>query len=453
MSNVTSKSQVNLTSGSIPRGILAFAIPLFFGQLLQQLYNMVDAWVIGNFADNDSFAAIASTGIVIFLIIGTFSGFATGSSVIISIYFGAKDEENISKSIHTNFLLAIIASILATVIGIWMTPYLLKWLGTPDSVMPKAITYLTIYFGGVFTVVLYNFCMAIMRALGDSLHPLYYLLFSATVNILLDFLLVVHPAFQWGVKGTAIATVVSQGLSVILCIWRMCHLKDCTRLDFRKLHFYPRIMHMVLKQGMPSGLQNAVITLGNLVIQKNVNSFGAFAMSGQGAYSKIEGLVFLPIMSMAMALPTFVSQNLGAGNYSRAKKGALFGILFGVTTAELTGILIRIFTEPFLRIFVDEPEALKYGMIHGHIVSLFFCLLAFSHCAAGIMRGCGKSIIPMAGMLLSWCFIRIIYVTVTLHFFPVYQTISWAYPITWGITSILFVIYLFRIDWEHVFKK
>ncbi|MDO4620427.1 MAG: MATE family efflux transporter [Lachnospiraceae bacterium] len=453
MSHQQSGGRVSLTEGSIVRGILAFAIPLFFGQLLQQLYNMVDAWVIGNFADNDSFAAVTSTGTVVFLIIGFFSGIAIGGSVIISRYFGADDKENVSRAIHTNFLMAVIASILATVTGLLLTPHLLRWLGTPASVMPNATIYLKIYFGGVSTVILYNVCMSIMRALGDSIHPLYYLLFSSVINILLDLLFVVHPAFRWGVRGTAAATVISQGISVVLCLRRMCHSQDYTRFEFRKLRLLPRMMIMVLQQGLPSGLQNAVITVGNLVIQKNINSFGAYAMSGQGAYSKIEGLVFLPIMSMAMALPTFISQNLGAGKYNRAKKGALFGILFGVVTAELTGVLIRLFTEPLLRIFLSESESIRYGVIHGHTVSLFFFLLAFSHCAAGVMRGCGKAVVPMAGMLLSWCLIRITYVTVALKFFPVYRTISWAYPLTWSITSVLFLIYLLRVDWKHVLKK
>lgn len=440
---------VDLTHGSIPGGMLTFAIPVFLGQLLQQFYNMVDAWVIGNFADNDAFAAVSSTGTTVFLIIGFFSGIAIGGSVIISRYYGANDEENVKKTIHTNFLMAIIASVLATMIGLTITPHILTWMGTPASVMDDALLYLRIYFGGISTVIMYNICMSIMRALGDSLHPLYYLLFSSIVNIALDLLFVAHPSFRWGVAGAAIATVISQGLSVILCLIRMCRIKDYTRLDFRKLKYHSFIMKQVLQQGLPSGIQNAVITVGNLVIQKNINSFGAFAMSGQGAYSKIEGFVFLPIMSMSMALPTFISQNLGAREYNRAKKGAVFGIFFGIITAEITGILIYFFAENAIRIFVDTPKAIQFGTIHARTTSLFFCLLAFSHCAAGVMRGCGRSVIPMAGMLLFWCGLRIIYVTAALNFFPVYRIIAWAYPLTWSCTTVLFLIFLIRSDWLH----
>ncbi len=447
-----SKKQINLTEGSIPRGILSFAIPLFAGQLLQQLYSMVDALIIGNFTDNDSFAAVSSTATVVFLIIGFFSGTAVGGSVVISQFFGAKDKKKVSEAIHTNFLMALIASVLATAAGLWMTPFVLNSIGVPESVMPKALAYLKIYFGGVSTVILYNACMSIMRALGDSVHPLYYLILSSGVNIVLDLLFVVHPAFRWGVSGAAVATVISQGVSVLMCLVRMCRLKDETRLDFRKLRWNPDMIKSVLRQGLPSGVQNAVITVGNLVIQKNVNSFGPYAMSGQGAYARIEGIVFLPIMSMSMALTTFIGQNLGAKNYSRAKKGALFGIVSGTVTAEVIGVLIYIFTGPMLRIFVKDSEAIRYGMIHGRTVSFFLFLLAFSHCAAGVMRGCGKAAVPMTGMLLSWCFIRIVYVSTALKFIRKYQMISWAYPLTWGITAVLFLIYLLKTDWEHALE-
>lgn len=453
MSRKTGSATVDLTKGSVPGGIITFALPLFLGQLLQQFYSMADAWVVGNFADNNAFAAVSSTGTITFLIIGFFGGIAAGGGVIISRYFGAKDKENVSKAIHTNFLLAIIASVLSTILGLLLTPHMLVWMGTPSSVMADARIYLQIYFGGVTTVIMYNICMSIMRSLGDSLHPLYYLLFSSIVNIFLDLLLVAHPSFRMGVAGAAIATVISQGLSVVLCLIRLCRTSDYTRLDFRKLHYHANIMRQVIRQGLPSGIQNAVITVGNLVIQKNINSFGAYAMSGQGAYSKIEGFVFLPIMCMSMSLPTFISQNLGAREYDRAKKGAVFGICFGMVTAEITGVLIYFFAEYVLRIFVDSPEAIAFGIIHARTVSLFFFLLAFSHCAAGVMRGCGRSVVPMVGMLLFWCGVRIIYVTLALKVFPVYQTISWAYPLTWSLSSVLFLAFLLKSDWTHYYEK
>lgn len=440
------KTSIDLTEGPMIKNMLLFAIPLFFGQLLQQLYNMVDAWVIGNFADNDAFAAVSSAGSMTFLIVGLFNGIAIGGGVIISKYYGAKDEENVVKAIHTNFLFGILASILSTVVGLILMPHILVWMKTPESVMPNSLSYFTIYFASVSTVIMYNICMSIMRALGDSIHPLYYLIFSSIVNVILDLLFV--AAFHWGVAGAAIATAIAQGISVILCLYRMCRIDDYTRLDFRKLHFYKNMMLEVIKQGLPTGIQNAVISIGNLTVQTNINSFGSYAMAGVGAYSKIEGFVFLPIMSMSMSLPTFVSQNLGAGNEGRAKKGTIFGIVMGMITAELMGVLIYLTAPTMLRFFVGTAESISFGSIHARVTAPFFFLLAFSHCAAGALRGCGKAFIPMATMLAFWCGVRVVYVTSILKIIPQFQMISWAYPLTWSLSTIVFFIVLIKMNWS-----
>ncbi len=446
-----SKTSVNLTEGPIIKNILLFAIPLFVGQLLQQFYNMADAWVIGNYADNDAFAAVSSAGSMTFLIVGLFNGISIGGGVIISKYFGAGDKENVVKAIHTNFLFGILASILSTIVGLLLMPHILVWMKTPESVMPNSLSYFTIYFGGVSTVIMYNICMSIMRSLGDSIHPLYYLILSSIVNVILDLLFV--AVFGWGVAGAGIATIIAQGISVVLCLIRMCRVEDYTRLDFRKIHFYKDMMIEVIKQGLPTGIQNAVISIGNLTVQTNINSFGSYAMAGVGAYSKIEGFVFLPIMSMSMSMPTFVSQNLGAKKIDRAKKGSVFGILFGMLTAELLGVIIYFTAPAFLKIFVDTAESVQYGTIHAKVTSLFFFLLALSHCAAGVLRGCGKAFIPMATMLAFWCGVRVVYVTSILKIIPEFQMISWAYPLTWTLSSIVFVVILLRMDWKQLFSE
>lgn len=443
--------QIDLTEGPIAKGILTFAIPLFIGQLLQQLYNIADAWVVGNFADNDSFAAVSSTGSMTFLIIGFFSGLALGGGVIISKYYGAKDFDNVEKSIHTNFLFGLISSIFSTIIGILITPLILQLMKTPTDVLPKSTAYLRIYFGGVSTIIMYNVGMSIMRALGDSIHPLYYLIVSSCLNIVLDLLFV--AVFKWGVTGAATATVIAQGVSAVLCIIRMCRQSGYQKLQFRKLKFHPDIMKEVIKQGLPNGIQNSVISIGNIVVQTNVNSFGSYAMSGVGAYSKIEGFAFLPITSISVSMPTFIGQNLGAKKYDRAKKGALFGILSGITMAELIGIIVFAFAPWLLRFFVDVDDAIGFGLIQARTISLFYFLLAFSHCCAGVLRGCGKSIVPMATMLAFWCGVRILYVTTALHFIPNFRMISIAYPLTWTCSSIVFLTFLIKSDWTHAFEK
>ncbi len=451
MSKTKSSVVKDLTTGPIGREILAFAIPLFLGQLLQQLYNVADAWVVGNFADNNAFAAVSSTGSMTFLVIGFFNGVATGGGVVISKYFGAKNYAAVDKAVHTNFLFGIIASVLATGVGLAIVPWLLRLMKTPDEVMPESLTYLRIYFAGVSTIIMYNIGMAIMRALGDSIHPLYYLILSSIVNIILDLLFV--AVLGWGVAGAGIATVIAQGISAILCIVRMCRLDGIGRLRLSSLKYYPDYMGEVIAQGLPNGVQNSVISIGNMVVQTNINSFGSYAMSGVGAYSKIEGFAFLPITSMSISLPTFIGQNLGAKKYDRAKKGAAFGIVSGVLMAEIIGVIFFNFAPQLLRFFVNVDEAVLIGEGHAKRISLFFCLLAFSHCAAGVLRGCGKSIVPMITMLAFWCGVRIVYVTTTLHFIPKFSVISWAYPLTWSLSSIVFLIFLLKSDWVHTFEK
>lgn len=440
------KEANSLLEGPIAKGIIRFAIPVFLGQLLQQLYNLADAWVVGNFADNDAFAAVSSIGSMTFLIIGFFGGIAAGGGIVISRHFGAGDETKVEQAIHTNFLFGLLASVCATVLGLLLAPQILTLMKTPAEVMPHALSYLRIFFAGVSSLIMYNICMGIMRSLGDSVRPLYYLALSSAVNVVLDLLFV--AVLQLGVAGAAIATVAAQTLSVVLCIVRMCKQKDYTRLDFRKIRFHGDMLRQVAHQGFPMGIQNSVISVGNMVIQSNINAFGAYAMSGYGAYARIEGFVFLPIMCMSMALPTFVSQNLGARQAARAKKGAMFGILFGMVLAELVGLLLFFGANYALRLFVDTEAALSYGTTHARTVSLFFCMLAFSHCAAGALRGCGKSFIPMLTMLVCWCGVRILYVTVFIQIYPVYRTIAWAYPLTWTLSAIVLLVCLLRVNWS-----
>ncbi len=436
----------NLTEGPIAKGLFTFMIPIFLGQLLQQLYNMADAWVVGNYASNDAFAAVSLSGNVTMSVITLFGGIAIGGGVVISKYFGAQDEENLRRAVHTNFLLGIVFSILATIIGQVFVPILLGWLHTPDSVMTEARLYFGIYFAGVSTVIMYNICMNIMRAVGDSVHPLYYLIFSSVVNMILDLIFV--AGFKWSAAGAAVATVIAQGLSVLLCLSRMVKDGGAATIHWKELRFHKEMIRQVIVQGLPTGLQNSVISIGNLVVQSNINTFGAFAISGQGAFAKLEGIAFLPIMSMSMALTTFVSQNLGAGRADRAKKGSAIGLAFGMVMAEFVGICLFIWIPILLRIFVDAPEAIRFGTIHGRTVALFFFLLAFSNCASGVLRGAGKSVVPMFTMLICWCGIRVLYVTIALRIIPVFRTISSAYPLTWSLSSIIFIVFLLRMDWE-----
>ena len=315
----------------------------------------------------------------------------------------------------------------------------------------ESISYFRYYFCGAIFTVMYNIFVGILHAVGDSKHPLYYLIFSTFLNIALDLLFVAVLGF--GVGSAAIATTVSQGVSALLC---MIHLLRCDtpyRVRMGKICFHRDSLVEIIRYGLPSGVQNSVIALANVVVQTNINSFGAAAIAGCGSYSKMEGFTFLPVTCFSQALSTFVGQNLGAGQYKRVKKGVAFGVVCSCTMAEIIGVLSYLFAPQLIGFFSDSPEAIAYGTLHMRVICLFYFLLSFSHCIAGVMRGAGKATVPMFTMLACWCVIRVSYITVAMHFVNRLTTVSWAYPLTWTLSSIIFLIYFFKADWMYTFEK
>lgn len=440
-----------LLSGSIWKGIVSFAIPLFLGNLFQQLYNTVDSLIVGNFLGSDALAAVSSSGSLIFLLVGFFNGIAMGVGVVISKYFGAKDYDNLKKAVHTDVAFGLAAGLLLMGIGMLLAPQILVWMGTPESVLPNSIVYFRTYFAGSLAFVMYNIVMGILQAVGDSKHPLYYLIFSSIVNVVLDLLFV--GVLRLGVGSAALATAISQAASAILCFVRLVRSTEVYQVKIHEIRFHPAILRQIIGIGLPSGLQNSIISIANIVVQSNINKFGVMAVAGCGVYSKIEGFAFLPITCFAMSLTTFIGQNLGARKYDRAKKGAVFGIACSVTLAELVGVIVFFAIPYFAAAFDSTPEVVAIATKQAHTEALFYLFLAFSHCIAGIMRGAGKSTVPMFVMLISWCIIRITYITVTVHFIPKIQVIFWAYPLTWSISSVIFLIYFLKADWLHSFEK
>ncbi|MDM8312425.1 MULTISPECIES: MATE family efflux transporter [Clostridium] len=440
-----------MTEGCIWRKIVKFALPICWGNLFQQLYNIVDSVVVGNFVGRDALAAISSTGSLIFLLVGFFGGIFMGAGVVISKYFGAGKKDSVQRAIHTSIAFAIIAGIILTIVGTLLTPQILRLMGTPDSVFSNATLYVRIYFMGILSIVLYNTSSGIFQAVGDSKHPLYYLIISSIVNVVLDLIFVV--VFEWGIGGAAIATVISQTVSVVLAFYKLSTTTDVYKIDFKKIRIDPMILKEIIRLGLPAGIQNSVIALANVVVQANINAFGSVAMAGCGSYSKIEGFVFIPITSFAMSMTTFIGQNLGAKKYDRAKEGAKFGIISSLILAEIIGIIFFILAPQLVSLFNTEPEVVQFGTSQSRTIALFYFLLAFSHCIAGILRGAGKSIVPMFVMLLCWCIIRVTYITITTHFIPQIQVVFWAYPLTWSLSSIIFLIYYLKSDWIHGFEK
>ncbi len=434
-----------MTSGSIWKRITLFALPIFIGNLFQQMYNAVDSLIVGNFLGSNALAAVSSSGSLIFMMIGFFSGISIGASVIVARFFGAQDKENVHTAVHTTVAFGIVAGILMTVIGMTLSPQILRLMGTPENVMPESVTYLKVYFAGSVGFIMYNIFVGILQAVGDSRHPLYYLIASSVINLILD---VVFIAFMHtGVGGAALATVISQFVSAGLCMIQLMRTKDCYRLQLSKIHFDPKILKQIFTIGLPSGVQNSITAFANLVVQSHINAFGSMAMAGCGAYSKIEGFAFLPITSFTMALTTFVSQNLGAKQYERTKKGAKFGILATVILAQTIGIIVFIFVPQMIAAFDSTPEVIEYGIVKGKTAALFFFLLAYSHSIAAIMRGAGRSIIPMFVMMAFWCVVRVTFLTITIPLTHSINMVFAVYPLTWALSSIAFFIYYKKADW------
>ncbi len=437
---------VDMTEGSIWRHMVKFAVPVLLGNLFQQFYNTFDSIVVGRFAGKEALAAVASSGNLIFMMNAFFIGLTMGAGVIISRWFGGKDDERLEAAIHTDVAFGCLCGILLTVVGVLFTPQILIWMSTPKNVLPLSTLYFRIFFAGSLASVLYNTFTGILRAIGDSRTPLLFLIFASCTNIVLDLLFV--GAFDWGVAGAAGATVISQVLSALLCGIRLMRMEGACRLDPRRVRFDRVQLRLVMNQGIPTGLQNSIIAIANVVVQSNINSFGDDVMAGQGAYSKVEGFAFLPITAFGMAMTTFIGQNLGAGNYERAKKGARFGVLCSIVLAECIGVLIFLLAPYAVRLFNDDPAVMDVGVRAAHTEALFFFALAMAHGISAVMRGVGKAKIPMYTMLGCWCLLRVAYITVMLRYFKDMLVIFTAYPLTWMCSCVIFIICYLRIDWE-----
>lgn len=434
-----------MTQGTIWKILVRFAFPLFLGNLFQQLYHAVDSWVVGQFDGKNALAAVSSAGSLCFLLIGFFQGVFLGASVIISRYYGARDMEKVDRAVHTAVSFALMMGVALSLFGVIFTPTILGWMGTPENVMPNSVAYFRIWCGGMLGLVLYNTATGIFQAMGDSRHPLYYLIVSAVLNLGLDLLFV--AVFRMGVAGAALATVIGQTLSAILAFAHLMSGRFQVTVSLRRLRPDWSIFKSIFRLGVPSGVQNSVIAIANVVVQANINAFGDSAMAGCGSYSKVEGFVFLPITSLTMAMTTFVSQNLGAGDKARVKRGVVVGSAMTVILAELVGVAVQLLAPQLISIFNGEAEVVAYGVRQIRVEAFFFCLLAFSHAAAATLRGAGKAVVPMAVMLADWCLLRIVYITLMVRVIPDITVVFSAYPLTWSISSIIFAVILLRGRW------
>ena len=446
------KRPVSLLEGDIRSGLLRFALPLFLGQVFQQLYNMVDALVVGNLCGENALAAVTSTGSLIFLIVGFFGGVYGGVGVVIARCFGAGDDHQVHRAVGTAVAGTLISGVFLTLLGYFGSPVLLRWMDTPAEVMGDAVDYLGIYFLGILFVVLYNSATGIFQAIGDSKRPLYYLIVSSVVNVVLDILFV--GPLGMGVKGAALATVIAQGLSAALAFFRLSRAEGSWRVTLKGLCLDRELLQDMLRIGLPSGVQNSVIAFANVMVQSSVNVFGAAAMAGNGAFVKLEGFAFIPVNAFGAACTTFVSQNIGARQFDRVKQGAKFSVLFSCGCAVVIGIVFFIFATPLISLFGKSPEAVASGVLRAHLCTPFYLFLACSHGIAAVCRGAGYSKVPMYIMLGAWCVLRVTYITIVTRLFHDITLVYAAYPMTWAVSTACFVWYYKKSQWlERVEAK
>ena len=440
-----SKQSVNLLQGDIKSGLLRFALPLFLGQVFQQMYNMVDALVVGNLCGENALAAVTSTGSLIFLIVGFFGGVYGGVGVVIARCFGAGDEYQVKRAVGTAVLGTVLSGAFLTLLGYFGSPILLRWMDTPAEVMGDAVDYLGIYFLGILFVVLYNSAVGIFQAIGDSKRPLYYLIVSSVTNVALDILFV--GPMNMGVRGAALATVIAQGLSAGLAFFRLSRAEGAWRVTLKGLCLDKPLLKEMLRIGLPSGVQNSVIAFANVMVQSSVNVFGSAAMAGNGAFIKLEGFAFIPVNAFGSACTTFISQNIGARQFDRVKKGAKFSVMFSCGCAVIIGIVFFAFAPQFIGLFGKSPEAIASGVLRARICTPFYLLLACSHGIAAVCRGAGYSKVPMYIMLGAWCVLRVTYITIVTNLFHDISLVYAAYPMTWAVSTACFLWYYNKSHW------
>ncbi len=439
------RRDVDMTQGSIFRHLITFALPLLLGNIFQQFYNMVDTWVVGNYVSNEAFSAVGSVGPIINMLIGIFMGLASGAGAVISQYYGAKQFEQVEKTVHTSILMTLILGVVFTAVGIGMTPLMLNLMKTPADVFPEAKTYLIIYFSGILGLMLYNMGSGILRAVGDSRRPFYFLVVSALLNITLDLLFVLK--FNMGVAGVAYATIISQFVSAVLVIIVLLRTSSCVRLHISKLAIHWDPLKKIFKVGIPAALQMAITAFSNVFVQSYINYFGSDYMSSWTAYHKIDQLMFLPMQSLALASTTFVGQNLGSGQVGRARRGVNIALLMAMGCTLLLMIPVECFAPWLVAFFNDKPEVVTHGALLLRWLSPFYVLCAVNQICAGALRGAGNSRTPMFIMVGSFVVFRQIYLFIMANFIRnEFLYIAMGYPAGWLLCSALVYLYYRKAD-------
>lgn len=437
------RRDVDMTQGSITRHIILFALPLLAGNLFQQLYNTVDTWVVGNYVSNEAFSAVGTVGPIINMLIGFFMGLSSGAGVVISQYYGAGRYDKVHDAVHTAIAMTVILAVILTGIGIFMIPYMLDLMNMPQEVIPEATIYLTIYFSGLIGLMLYNIGSGILRAVGDSQRPFYFLVVCAVMNTVLDLAFVL--GLHMGVEGVAYATILSQGVSAVLVMIALLRSDACIKLLPRDLKLHWDMLKKIFAVGIPAAVQMCITAFSNIFVQSYINFFGADCMSGWTAYAKLDQLLFLPMQSIALASTTFVGQNLGKNQVERAKKGVRNSLIIALCSTAILMIPVLSFRETVVAFFNSKPEVVSYGSLLLKWLTPFYLLCCFNQIYAGALRGAGNSQAPMIIMLSSFVVFRQIYLFIMSRVCNEIIPIAMSYPAGWLLCSIATTIYFYTV--------
>ena len=447
------RTDTDMTKGSVLGQLVAFSVPLLIGNIFQQLYNTVDSVVVGNFVGKEALAAVGSVGPVINMLIGFFNGFATGAGVVISRHYGARQRENVRTAVQTTIAMTILMSIVLSVLGVVLTPALLRMMQTPEEVLAHASEYLQIYFAGLSGLLLYNMGAGILRAVGDTRRPLYFLIFSAVTNTVLDLLFV--TVFHMGVSGVAIATILAQFASAVLVMVVLTRSTSDYRIVWRGMRLNKKMFGSICRLGFPAAVQLAVTSFSNIFVQSYINRFGADCMAGWTSHNKIDSFVLLPIMTISLAVTTFVGQNLGAGDQARARQGTRTALLLaeGVTAVLLVPLMLL--SPQLISLFNQEPEVLRYGTLFIRIVSPFYLVICINQVLSGSLRGAGDSRNSVLIILASFVVFRQIYLAIIYRVWGTVVAVALGYPAGWVLCSVLLLCYYRSGKWKKasIFKE
>lgn len=433
------KNTLLMTQGNIWKLLITFSIPLIIGNLLQQMYNTADSIIVGNFVGSNGLAAVGSGTALINLIIAFAQGAAVGAGVVVSQYIGADKKDKIKISVHTSICISIILGLILSLLGIFASPSLLIMMKTPKVVLKSSILYLQIYCGGLIFNVIYNMATGILNAAGNSKKPLVYLAIASFTNIILDLLFI--KIFKLGVMGAAIATDISQAISCILAIGYLLKVKSDYKLYIKDLKINKETAVKIIKIGLPTAIQNMVISFSNVLVQSSVNAYGATAMAGYAAYLKIDGFNILPVLSISMAVTTFTGQNVGANRLDRVKKGMYSSLIMVLVYTAFIGAVLLILSHQVLGLFTHSAQVIMYGQLAMKYFCPYYFLLGILNVLAGTVRGAGKGIPPMIILLFSMCIFRILWIKIALPFYSSIDGVFILYPISWLVGAILMIFY------------